>query len=99
MYTIIWEFRITENQRLDFEAAYGARGRWAQLFARAPGYLGTELVCDAEDVTRYVTIDCWESAQAYEEFRSTYGAAYRELDAACEAMTSAEVLIGQFHAV
>jgi heme-degrading monooxygenase HmoA len=99
MYTIIWEFRITENQRDDFEAAYGARGRWAQLFACAPGYLGTELVCDAEDLMRYLTVDWWESAQAYEEFRSTYGAEYRELDAACEAMTSAEVFIGQFQAV
>ena len=99
MYIIIWEFRPAENRRDDFEVAYGAKGRWAQLFARASGYQGTELVQDAEDGTRYVTIDRWESAQAYAEFRSNYDAEYCELDAACEALTSAEALVGRFHAV
>ena len=96
MYIIIWEFRPAANRRDDFETVYGRKGRWAQLFACASGYLGTELARDAKDTTRYVTVDRWQTAQAYEEFRAKYGAEYSELDAACEELTSLEVLVGQF---
>ena len=99
MYTIIWEFRPALNRRSDFESVYGPKGRWAQLFACASGYLGTELVRDVNDQTRYVTIDRWETAQAYEEFQAKYGAEYRELDAACEELTSSEEFVGRFEEV
>jgi hypothetical protein len=51
------------------------------------------------DETRYLTIDRWQTAQAYEEFRAKYGAEYRELDGACEELTSDERLVGQFEGV
>jgi heme-degrading monooxygenase HmoA len=99
MHVIIWEFRPAENRRDDFEATYGPQGPWAKLFARAPGYAGTELIRDVEDPTRYVTIDRWQTAEAYEEFKARFSAEYNALDMACVEMTSAEVLVGTFQEI
>ena len=96
MYTTIWEFRPAADRREEFEAAYGRSGSWADLFSRAVGYVGTELIQDTEDATRYLTIDRWRSRQAYDAFRNAFAAEYEELDAACEELTSHEALVGQF---
>jgi heme-degrading monooxygenase HmoA len=53
-----------------FERVYGPGGDWAQFFAGAKGYIGTELLHDVEIPTRYLVIDRWESADAYNEFAS-----------------------------
>jgi len=96
MYAIIWEFRPADGRREEFEAAYGRDGEWARLFSRADGYLGTDLVRDTADATRYLTIDRWRSRQDYDAFRARFAAEYEELDAACEQLTSPEALIGLF---
>jgi heme-degrading monooxygenase HmoA len=57
-----------------FERAYGPEGDWAQFFGGAKGYIGTELLHDVELPSRYLVIDRWESAQAYNDF----AAAHRE---------------------
>jgi len=57
-----------------FERAYGPDGDWAQFFAGAKGYIGTELLHDVEIPSRYLVIDRWESAEAYNDF----AAAHRE---------------------
>ena len=98
MYAIIWEFRPAEGRHEEFEAAYGSGGDWVRLFSRAAGFIGTELVRDTADATRYLTIDRWESRQAYDAFRAEFAAEYGEIDAACEALTSSESLIGLFTA-
>jgi heme-degrading monooxygenase HmoA len=59
-----------------FEAAYGPQGEWAQLFAGARGYIGTELLRDVEQPGRYVVIDRWESADAYNAFLESHRAEY-----------------------
>jgi heme-degrading monooxygenase HmoA len=99
VYTIVWEFRAREGGEGEFEAAYGPDGAWAALFSRAPGYLGTELLRDAADPGRYLTVDRWETLEAYEAFRSTFEAEYRTLDEQCEGLTDAETLVGRFDAV
>jgi len=53
-----------------FERVYGPNGDWAQLFADASGYIGTELLRDVETPGRYLVIDRWDSADAYNAFAS-----------------------------
>jgi heme-degrading monooxygenase HmoA len=96
MYAIIWEFRPAEGRRDEFEAAYGREGAWARLFSRAEGYLGTDLVRDTADATRYLTIDRWRSRADYDAFRARFADDYAAIDAACERLTSAETLVGLF---
>jgi heme-degrading monooxygenase HmoA len=48
MYVRIWEYDVPPAAADRFVAAYAAGGEWAQLFARADGFLGTELFRSAE---------------------------------------------------
>jgi heme-degrading monooxygenase HmoA len=51
-----------------FERVYGPEGEWAEFFRRGRGYVGTELLRDAQTPGRYLVIDRWESAEAYNAF-------------------------------
>jgi heme-degrading monooxygenase HmoA len=51
-----------------FEAVYGPTGEWATFFTGARGYIGTELLRDVEVPGRYLVVDRWESAEAYNAF-------------------------------
>jgi heme-degrading monooxygenase HmoA len=52
----------------EFERVYGPDGEWAQFFRQGRGFVGTELLRDVEAPGRYVVIDRWESAEAYNAF-------------------------------
>jgi heme-degrading monooxygenase HmoA len=93
-YVLVWEFRVRAEFESAFEAAYGPTGEWAKLFARATGYLGTDLLRDARGTGRYLTIDRWVSAEAFERFRAEHGDEYVQLDARCEPWTEQETAIG-----
>jgi heme-degrading monooxygenase HmoA len=60
----------------EFEAEYGAEGEWAQFFKRGGGYIGTELLRDVETPGRYLVIDRWESADAYNAFAADHREEY-----------------------
>ncbi len=96
VYVHVWEFTVDDASRSDFEREYGPEGRWAALFRRAPGYLGTQLLRDESTPGRYLTIDRWQSAAAYRSFRSAFAEAYESLDRKFEAMTREERTIGSF---
>ena len=66
MIALVFSYEVRDADA--FEAAYGSGGEWAQFFAVAPGYIGTELLRDVETPGRYLVIDRWESAQAYNDF-------------------------------
>ncbi|HEX6763549.1 MAG TPA: antibiotic biosynthesis monooxygenase [Gaiellaceae bacterium] len=51
-----------------FAEVYGASGSWAGFFHGAPGYVGTELLRDVEQPSRYLVVDRWESPDAYNRF-------------------------------
>ncbi|MHB8877614.1 MAG: antibiotic biosynthesis monooxygenase family protein [Myxococcaceae bacterium] len=91
---LVWEFRVRSGCEAEFEAAYGPEGKWVQLFRLGHGYLGTELLRDATDPRRYLTIDRWVSTEAFARFREVHGADYAALDALCEGWTEAEASIG-----
>jgi heme-degrading monooxygenase HmoA len=55
-----------------FERVYGPEGEWAEFFRRGHGYVGTELLRDAETSGRYLVIDRWESAEAYNAFAAEH---------------------------
>jgi heme-degrading monooxygenase HmoA len=69
-------FRYDAREPAAFEAAYGPDGEWAQFFRQGRGYIGTELLHDVEEPDRYLVIDRWESADAYNAFLSEHREEY-----------------------
>ena len=49
-----------------------ANGEWAHFFRQGAGYIGTELLHDVELPGRYLVIDRWESADAYNAFAAEH---------------------------
>jgi heme-degrading monooxygenase HmoA len=96
MFVILWQFDIADEKTSAFEAAYGAAGKWASLFSRSTEYLGTELLKDAYVPGRYVTVDRWQSEEAFRAFRAQHDPDYEAIDRACDSLTSAETRIGAF---
>ena len=72
MIALVFSYEVREES--EFERVYGPDGDWAQFFSGAAGYIGTELLRDVELPSRYLVIDRWESAEAY----NTFAAANRE---------------------
>lgn len=95
-HTVLWRFAVPARHRDAFIAHYRADGSWARLFARDPAYLGTELLQDSDDSTRFLTIDRWRDGASYAAFRAQHARDYAELDALCESLTSEERLVGMF---
>ncbi|MGB8984580.1 MAG: antibiotic biosynthesis monooxygenase family protein [Anaerolineales bacterium] len=96
MYIVIWEYQVKADRVAEFEEIYGAEGVWVQLFQKGTGYLGTELLRDSKQPRRYITIDRWVSAEAYNSFQAEWQAEYKELDAHCGNLTEHESFLGIF---
>jgi heme-degrading monooxygenase HmoA len=96
VYVIVWEFVARPGREAEFERAYGPRGRWAQFFQGADGYLGTELW---RGTGRWWTIDRWDGEDAYERFREARRAEYEGLDREMEGLTASESRLGAFTAL
>jgi heme-degrading monooxygenase HmoA len=99
MYVIIWEYRVKADHVTAFEDVYSARGLWAELFGKAKGYLGTELLRDPGDPRRYITIDRWASSQDHESFLLRWKTEYAALDVQCEHLTEKEFLLGEWESI
>jgi len=95
-YEIIWEFRVRPEQIAAFEAAYGPDGVWVKLFRTAEGFIETRLLSDCEEAGRYLTMDSWASADAFEAFRRNRKDDYQTLDRDLEALCADERRIGAF---
>ncbi len=61
-------FSYDTHEAAGFERVYAPDGEWAEFFHGGRGYLGTELLRDVEVPGRYLVIDRWESADAYNSF-------------------------------
>jgi heme-degrading monooxygenase HmoA len=70
MIALVFSYEVRDPE--GFEQAYGAHGEWAQFFAQARGYIGTELLRDVEMPGRYLVVDRWESAEAYNAFANEH---------------------------
>jgi heme-degrading monooxygenase HmoA len=97
--THIWEFHVPPETEVRFLLLYGPNGEWARLFGRAKGHLQTLLLRDEGNPHRYLTVDRWQSAAAYQEFRTRFAREYHALDLQGEALTSVETNLGSFSEV
>jgi heme-degrading monooxygenase HmoA len=66
MIALVFSYEVHDAD--EFERAYGSDGEWAEFFRPGRGYIGTELLHDVEAPGRYLVIDRWESAEAYNDF-------------------------------
>ncbi len=66
MIALVFSYEVRDAEA--FEAAYGPDGEWAGFFRQARGYIGTELLRDVETPGRYLVVDRWETAEAYNVF-------------------------------
>jgi quinol monooxygenase YgiN len=92
----IWKFRPSPDRKSAFAAAYAEDGPWSRLFAGATGYQGTKLLGPAEQGGWWLTIDAWDSEEAFDAFQRDYGEQYRALDAALEGLAGHEEFVGAF---
>jgi heme-degrading monooxygenase HmoA len=69
-------FSYEVREAAEFERVYGPDGDWAQFFAEARGYIGTELLRDVEIPSRYVLIDRWDTADDYNAFAAEHREEY-----------------------
>jgi heme-degrading monooxygenase HmoA len=92
----VWQFQVKPGQEKEFERVYGPAGDWAQLFRRAPGFEGTELLRSVDTRGLYLTVDRWNSESAFHDFKDQFAEEYQALDKACEHFTDAETNLGDF---
>ena len=90
MFVRVWEYEVPGDQAAAFTAAYAADGPWAELFARADGFLGTELYRDTARPDRFLTIDRWQNEEAWRSFLRAFAPAYEALDVQLEGLAAAE---------
>lgn len=98
MYVIVWEFVVRPEKIGAFVAAYKSDGAWAQLFAQADGYIGTELLLATErdQSMTHVTIDRWRHAEDFTRFQEQFGDEYKALDTELECLTVSERKMGTY---
>jgi heme-degrading monooxygenase HmoA len=71
---LVFRYEVREPER--FERVYGPNGEWAAFFKQGAGYIGTELLRDLEEPGRFMVIDRWVSADAYNAFLDSHQAEY-----------------------
>jgi heme-degrading monooxygenase HmoA len=99
MFVVLWEFEVKPGCENRFERVYGVNGEWAALFRSDAFYRETRLLRDASRALVYVTMDAWDSREAFDEFLRARKEEYKTLDAACEGLTAMERRIGAYEEI
>jgi heme-degrading monooxygenase HmoA len=94
MFVVIWEYEVRAGADAAFEALYGPDGAWVGLFRNHEGYLGTELLRGTD--RRYLSIDRWASAAAYDAFFAAAQPDYAAIDERGDALTLSERRVGVY---
>ena len=97
MFVALWEFEVKPGSEEKFEKVYGADGAWAKLFSTDAQYRRTRLVKDVEREGVYLTLDFWETREAFEKFKKDNAEEYERIDKECEGMTTREQKIGEYN--
>jgi heme-degrading monooxygenase HmoA len=95
---LVFSYEVVRDAA-EFERVYGTEGEWADFFRQGRGYIGTELLHDVEAPTRYLVIDRWESADAYNTFVAAHREAYMERVDATRFQYDSELRFGTFETV
>lgn len=74
MIALVFSYEVRDPEA--FERAYGPDGEWSRFFGLGRGYIGTELLRDVETPGRYLVVDRWETADAYNVFASEHREEY-----------------------
>ena len=95
MIALVFSYEVVRDAA-EFERVYGTDGEWAAFFRQGRGYIGTELLRDAEAASRYLVIDRWESADAYNAFVAAHREEYMERVDATRFHYDSELRFGTF---
>ena len=95
-FVVVWEFLVKPDCEAEFARVYGPQGDWARLFARAREFRGTQLQRDVDEPRRFLTLDSWDSREAYERFLQASHEQYAALDSTAGRLTEREVKLGWF---
>ena len=95
----MWEYRVSPENVVEFYKLYGPEGVWVSLFRQGTGYLGTHLLRDRNDPDRYITIDRWESEDAFVRFRRAFAEEFESLDRKGEELTLEETPLGEYQSI
>ena len=98
MIALVFSYEVTRDTA-EFERVYGIDGEWAEFFRQGRGYIGTELLRDVEAPGRYLVIDRWESAQAYDSFVAEHRDEYMRRVDETAFMYQQELRFGTFESV
>ncbi len=96
MFLALWEFEVKPGCEERFQSVYGPKGEWVRLFRTDPCFNETRLLRDPAGSNKFVTMDFWESREAYESFKELNHAAYVGIDGRCESLTESERCLGNF---
>ena len=96
MIEVFYRYTVHPAQARAFEHAYGQGGPWVALFKRHEGFIRTRLFRQKADAHVYLTIDVWESKEAYDRFRAENAEEYRRLDAQLGMLKLEELLLGYY---
>jgi heme-degrading monooxygenase HmoA len=92
-------FSYQAREPTEFERVYGPNGDWSGFFRRGRGYIGTELLRDLDGSGRYLVIDRWESADAYNTFVAEHRDEYMERSDESRLYYEQELHLGTFENV
>ena len=98
MIALVFSYEVV-RESAEFERVYGTDGEWASFFRRGRGYIGTELLRDVEVQGRFLVIDRWESADAYNAFVAAHREEYMERVDATRFHYDSELRFGTFETV
>jgi heme-degrading monooxygenase HmoA len=96
MIQIVWIFVVRSDCISEFLEYYGTNGSWEKLFRNSPGYQGTSLLRDHNQINRFILFDKWDRLSSFEKFKKKYDEDYTLLDKRCENLTIEEIKIGIF---
>jgi heme-degrading monooxygenase HmoA len=94
---LVFSYEVRDTA--EFERVYGSGGEWAEFFRQGRGYIGTELMRDVEAPGRYLVIDRWDSADAYNTFVAERREEYMERVDATRFHYESELRFGTFETV
>ncbi|MFN2627249.1 MAG: antibiotic biosynthesis monooxygenase [Gaiellaceae bacterium] len=83
----------------EFEQFYGSQAEWAAFFRRGAGYIGTDLLRDLELPGRYLVVDRWESAEAYNAFVAEHRTEYLQRTDETVFYYAQELRLGTFESI
>jgi heme-degrading monooxygenase HmoA len=97
MIALVFSYEV--RNAAEFERVYGPEGEWAGFFRQGRGFVGTELLRDVEAPGRFLVIDRWESADAYNAFVAEHREDYMGRVDATRYHYDSELRFGTFESV